>query len=356
MAWKREDWNDIIQRINDLVQNPDSGCDTLTPLDEVDPNHIWTKQDVIDVRDKLQEICNENTFNEVLRLWSQVVIDEINEAIDNGWCGCSDREVIEWNFTTHGCTTTTPSCAAQNDAADLGNQAEAAAYIYKAKWRLYCTDLWYIDCLNEKIESLTQQLTTLEAYRDQVCEEGPPSACEAAQDDVDAKQDELDAANEALDQAEEDRDQHEEEATEQRNICNAKAAACWAIINNLPGISLVSDIGVHPWVNFKCRGGWTVAQLRIVTHFPWGDSETLTPTTIAGGGYSPDGTPYTRAHLIHGFECLSRSPYTCSGDCEHMVCNVDYPYCCDNTYYMRTGQTKPNCSQECEDDPIPCPP
>ena len=258
----------------------------------------------------------------------------------------------------------------QNDAANLGDQADAAAYTYSVKWELYCTDLWHIDCLNKKIEHLTQQLTVLETHRDQACADGPPSACEAAQDAVDAKQSELDAANEALDQAEEDRDQHEEEATEQRDICNAKAAACWAIIHNLPGISLVNNIGAHPWVDFECehfpswaiadprecRDGWLVAQIRQVTHYPWGDVQVLNYTTVGGGAYSPDGTPYTRTRLYHGYECLSRSPYSCFGGCEWADrCDTDHPYCCDTTYYMRTYLTKPACDRECK-DAVPCPP
>jgi len=89
-VWTRKDWNKIIQRINDLAQNPPGGCEPVDVLPEVEKNHIWTRTDVTDVQDKLIEICKDNTdtFTAELRLWTQDIIDEINEAIDRGWCDC----------------------------------------------------------------------------------------------------------------------------------------------------------------------------------------------------------------------------------------------------------------------------
>jgi hypothetical protein len=87
-VWTLDDWNDIIQRVNDLAQNPDPGCDPVDPLEEVEAPHIWKVQDVEDVRDKLMEICDENEFEAELEYWKQDIIDEIEEAIDNGWCNC----------------------------------------------------------------------------------------------------------------------------------------------------------------------------------------------------------------------------------------------------------------------------
>ena len=96
--WKRQDWNDIIDAVNALAQNPDSGCTAVDPLEEVGPDHIWTIGDVQAVRDKLTEICDENTFPEELKLWKQSVIDEINTAINNGWCNCCDPNAEEWKY------------------------------------------------------------------------------------------------------------------------------------------------------------------------------------------------------------------------------------------------------------------
>lgn len=95
-VWTRPDWNDIIQRVNDLI-NSDEACRDVDPLDEVEENHIWTQDDIQQVRDKLQEICEDNEFSEELIYWKQAIIDEINEAIDQGWCDCC--EICEFGHT-----------------------------------------------------------------------------------------------------------------------------------------------------------------------------------------------------------------------------------------------------------------
>jgi hypothetical protein len=92
--WTRDDWNDIIQRINNLSQNPPEGCDSLDPLDEVPENHKWSVGDIVAIRDRLLEICEDNVFEVELfsptgtAKWTQSIIDEINAAIEAGWCGC----------------------------------------------------------------------------------------------------------------------------------------------------------------------------------------------------------------------------------------------------------------------------
>lgn len=90
--FKRSDWNEIIQRVNDVITAPpaDTDCDPLPPLDEVDPNHIWSKDDITEVRDALMATCPSISFNAELRLWSQDVLDEIDAAIDQAWCDCED--------------------------------------------------------------------------------------------------------------------------------------------------------------------------------------------------------------------------------------------------------------------------
>lgn len=94
MAWRREDWNDIIQRINDLIANPDPGCEDIESLEEVAGRHIWTPDDIAAVRDKLVEICPENIFEAETVKWKQQIIDEIEAAIENGWCDCCEWEGI----------------------------------------------------------------------------------------------------------------------------------------------------------------------------------------------------------------------------------------------------------------------
>ena len=85
----RENWNDIIQKVNALAESPDPGCPGLDPLPEVDPDHIWTKDDIQVVRDKLLEICPDNEFTAEKEMWKQDIVDEINDAIALGWCNCA---------------------------------------------------------------------------------------------------------------------------------------------------------------------------------------------------------------------------------------------------------------------------
>lgn len=92
--YTREAWNQIIDRVNDLCENPpeDTDCEPIDTLEHVDPEHIWTTGDIDEVRQKLMEICKDNNFEEELDLWKQKIIDEIEEAISQGWCDCEKDE------------------------------------------------------------------------------------------------------------------------------------------------------------------------------------------------------------------------------------------------------------------------
>lgn len=87
-----EDWCDIQNRINDLIEDPDGDCPDVPLLECPEKPHIWTKKDIEDVRLKLEEICDENegawTDFEDDQLWSAEILNEIEEAIREGWCNC----------------------------------------------------------------------------------------------------------------------------------------------------------------------------------------------------------------------------------------------------------------------------
>lgn len=91
-VWTNADWKDIVDRINDLAQNPDGGCDAIAALPPVEADHVWTVQDVEAARDKLAEICSENEFSAELSTWKQDIIDELEAAIAEGWCDCCEEE------------------------------------------------------------------------------------------------------------------------------------------------------------------------------------------------------------------------------------------------------------------------
>jgi hypothetical protein len=86
--FSRENWNKLIRDLNENLANAPGGCEGISPLDEVDPEHIWTKQDVEEVRDKIKEMCEDNEFGEDLnKPWRKAIIDEIEEQM-NHWCDC----------------------------------------------------------------------------------------------------------------------------------------------------------------------------------------------------------------------------------------------------------------------------
>lgn len=93
----REEWNeDIIQLVNDLCLNPNEGCNPIEPLEKIEPNHIWIRTDIIDVQNKLKEICNENEFDELDELWDfSDIIQPILSAITIGWCNCEPSVTIQ---------------------------------------------------------------------------------------------------------------------------------------------------------------------------------------------------------------------------------------------------------------------
>lgn len=93
MPFKRSDWNDIIQQVNAVLQNPPTGtdCEPLPALEEVGPLHRWSKDDVQEVQDALKATCPSITFSAIPELWKQSIIDEITEAIGQAWCDCDEE-------------------------------------------------------------------------------------------------------------------------------------------------------------------------------------------------------------------------------------------------------------------------
>lgn len=89
-AFKREDWNEVIRDVNEVLENPpeDSDCDPIEPLEEVEPEHRWAKSDIRAVQDKIKETCPEITFAEIPDLWKQEILDEIYEKLEEAWCDC----------------------------------------------------------------------------------------------------------------------------------------------------------------------------------------------------------------------------------------------------------------------------
>jgi len=91
-----EKWNAVIEKVNDERQNQpslpdDSDCDPLEAIAYVEENHIWTKQDVEDVRTAIDDMCP-FAWTKDLEYWKDEIITEIEDALDRDYGGWGDED------------------------------------------------------------------------------------------------------------------------------------------------------------------------------------------------------------------------------------------------------------------------
>lgn len=93
-VYKRSDWNDLLDSVNSVLQNPpeDTDCEPIDIIPPVGVKHRWSKDDIREVQDKLRETCPDITFSEIPETWKQSIIDEINDALGQAWCDCEECE------------------------------------------------------------------------------------------------------------------------------------------------------------------------------------------------------------------------------------------------------------------------
>lgn len=97
-----ENWNTLIQDVNEILQNPPEGsvdCPPIEPIEEVEDPHIWAIKDVEEVRDKLEETCPHISFEEELEIWKPGIIDEIEKQMEDAWCDCvvdPDEDILSF--------------------------------------------------------------------------------------------------------------------------------------------------------------------------------------------------------------------------------------------------------------------
>jgi hypothetical protein len=87
--YKLSDWNELIDTVNGVLQNPPDGCDPIDTIPHVDAPHLWAEiDDVQNMQNKIKETCPDIEFETIPELWKQDTIDEINEKLDEAWCEC----------------------------------------------------------------------------------------------------------------------------------------------------------------------------------------------------------------------------------------------------------------------------
>lgn len=90
MAFKRSDWNDLIDSVNSVITNPPSGCTARPPIEHVGPSTIWRKSHVRQLQDAISATCNSIVFDAIPDLWKQSIVDEIRSKLTQAWCNSSD--------------------------------------------------------------------------------------------------------------------------------------------------------------------------------------------------------------------------------------------------------------------------
>ncbi len=331
-----EAWNAVIRKINGDRENPpeDTSCEELDPIDEVEAEHIWTKEDVEDIREAIDEMC-EFAWVEDLDFWHDRIIVEIDEALDRelgGWgdeeecCeGCLDDcanaisgdglvETYIGSYTVTACREFGDDCGGtcssddQQAAATAGLSAQSQITDWKNFWRAYCMLVKEVKVLEKELEILEIQLTALEEARDEECAQPEPNNCEERQQEVDEKQQEVDEKQEELDAKEIERDEKLAEADAAEASAESYAALSMSLIS--PGACLqlyFPDLaGNEPWPvetceelgpeclgmdPYRCKTTWAVYR-KIHVYSCYGSEFHGYWVNAMGGAYTMSGSPF----------------------------------------------------------------
>ncbi len=357
-------WNAVIRKVNDERADPpsDTSCEALGSIDEVEEDHIWTKQDVEDLRDAIDEMCA-FSWSEDLTIWRDSIITEIEAALDRDWGGWGDEEeccheecmpdcdnalgLVETyigSFIVNGCYIgADPNLCTFFDRYAVNDEG-ALAYFATEAWVSDSLELCYIidevEALEGELEDLEAELTALEGIRDIECAKPPPNNCVAAQAAVDAKQDEVDAKQVQLDAKILERDAQQAIVNSDLALANEKGensmAMADALVPLLCQLFYTTLVGTAPQTNItcderypaclgvdilrtfrRCRVYWIV-EVQTHTYTDWGGEWTTSWFPTMFGYYTPSGQPYiTRL-----------APGALVGDCAgvpHYMCYDPWP-------------------------------
>jgi hypothetical protein len=102
--FKLAKWNELLTDINTLISNKPDGCPPVEELELAVGPHIWSKKDVNDARNTLTLICPDNEFTELKtpQVWKKFLIDELETAIEAGWC-CGGSRTSTFGPWLSGC-------------------------------------------------------------------------------------------------------------------------------------------------------------------------------------------------------------------------------------------------------------
>ncbi len=90
MSFTITDWNDLVDEVNEVLQNPpvNTMCLPKDPLPYVEDPHLWSHTDILTMQQAIQTTCTAISFDAIPKVWSQTRIDEIRASLDEMWCDC----------------------------------------------------------------------------------------------------------------------------------------------------------------------------------------------------------------------------------------------------------------------------
>lgn len=356
-----EAWNAVIRKVNEERANPpeDTNCDELDPIDEVEADHIWTKGDIEDLRDAIDEMC-EFAWVENLEFWHDSILTEIDDALDREYGGWGDEgeccmeecspdcpnavaggliETYLGSYTVSACLPCGPcdvpdcprSCCTHsemNSVREKGMEAWYAMTQWGVYWNQYCILEGELEDLEGELEILEEQLVVLEGIRDEECAKDPPNRCEQRQQAVDDKQQEVDDKQQEVDEKEVERDEKQAEADAEEAKAEAAAVESMSMARDCEPYGSLYFFGDAagseplpftecdklpvPCLGYwnppiRCQVGWSVYQ-KTWKYYDWGGVFEYNWQVRMSGRYTRSGQPYVTFLNM----CAGVPAYACS--------------------------------------------
>jgi hypothetical protein len=348
-------WQELLDQVNTVLQNPPEGCDPIATIAGPDPDHKWSKADITEVHDRLDTMPGDCfTFQPLPDKWKVSIITDIEGQLSNAWCDCAGdciqqcsnaRESASVTYLgswfVDACRPCQPGECLQQPSIDLMTQARSEglfAFFAVSDW----SDATVTLCSRQdQLSTLEDELTALQLAADAICtiDPLPDPACAAAQAAVAAKQVEVDAKQVEVDA---------QQAVVDGHLADANAAAAASMqfaqdactAESACGTCLVGSVGSEPCVDYACNQlgpdclgkdptrccvSWAISRktTRLTPFFSEGSWQSL-----MSGGYTPTGQPYIRsgnfAPCISAYACSAYGGADpCRFDCNGATFNYE---------------------------------
>lgn len=172
-------WEELLDLVNEELENPpeNTDCEPIEPIELPDVMHLWSKLDIQEVHDKLNEMprdCFE--FEPIPDLWRVSIIEDIETQLSQSWCDCDseeiccepcpsaggDEETTLQSDESEECQTpckdpcTSTNCE-RNDCKPLADQAITALSTWQNAACDFCECFGEIETLEKELEGLMGQ-------------------------------------------------------------------------------------------------------------------------------------------------------------------------------------------------------